>query len=33
MEQPITAPSDGVVKSIDVSSGDTLEADQVVAHI
>jgi glutaconyl-CoA/methylmalonyl-CoA decarboxylase subunit gamma len=33
MEQPIVAPADGVVKSIDVSVGDTLSDGQVVAHI
>ncbi len=33
MEQPIVAPADGVVKSIDVSVGDTLSDGQTVAHI
>ncbi len=33
MEQPIVAPQDGVVKSIEVNAGDTITADQVVAII
>ena len=33
MEQPITAPADGTVKSIEVSAGDTLQPGQTVAKI
>jgi pyruvate carboxylase subunit B len=33
MEQPIKAPSEGVVQDIFVSSGDTVDSDQVVAII
>ena len=33
MEQPIKADADGVVQSINVDTGDTVEADQVIAVI
>jgi biotin carboxyl carrier protein len=33
MEQPIKAPSDGVVVEITVDTGDTVESDQIVAII
>ena len=33
VEMPVVSPDDGTVASIDVSEGDTVEADQVLAKI